>query len=171
MLLVLTVDYLGRPGRIVPGTGRGSASDAPLASEFAWMAERDSVLWVFVGGLAFVAAGGVGMYQDRRLHTTGKRVPGIVVDHHWESSGKDGGRSCFPVVEFRTVDGRVVRAKTRVGGSPIAGVGEQVPVLYAPDNPENLRIDTWAGRATWMSVVAIVLGLGLIAWSVYHGEV
>lgn len=75
-------------------------------------------MWVFVGGLAFVAAGGLGMYQSWRLNRTGKRVPGIVVDLHWRSAGKDGGQVCYPVVEFRTVDGPVIRAETRVGGSP-----------------------------------------------------
>lgn len=69
-------------------------------------------MWVFLGGLAFTAVGGWGMYQAWRLNRIGERVSGVVVALHWESAGRHG-QTCHPVVEFRTVDGRVVRTSTR----------------------------------------------------------
>ncbi|MER5393645.1 DUF3592 domain-containing protein [Saccharopolyspora sp. NPDC002686] len=129
-----------------------------------------SVLWVILGGLVFVLAGGWAAYQGWRLNRTGERVPGTVVDLHWRhSTGSHRNRRiCYPVVEFWTAEGRLVRAKTRVGGSSSPEKGAQVQVLYDPAKPEEVVIDTASGRANWLPLVAVVVGLGLIVWVIMH---
>lgn len=124
-------------------------------------------LWVFVVGLAFVAAGGWGLYRDRRLSRRGERAPGVVVDHHWRAPSN----ICHLVVEFRTADGQVARASTGVGSKPpAAAVGERVPVVYDPEDPKRVEVDSWTGRALWMPVLVGVGGLGILVWAIYHGK-
>lgn len=129
-------------------------------------------MWVLVGGLAFVVAGGAGIYQDRRLNRTGVRVSGTVVDVRWKPAGKDGGQIPNPVVEFRTAGGRVVRTTTRTAGGRLnLAVGTHVPLVHLPNDPEHVNIDTRSGRASWLPVLVLMIGLGLITWAVHHGEV
>lgn len=127
-------------------------------------------MWVLVSGLAFTAAGGLGVYQSWRLNRTGARVSGTVVDFRWKPGGRGGGQICHPVVEFRTAGGQIVRTETGVGGSATPGVGTRVPLVHDPERPTHVNIDTWSGRATWIPVVALVIGLGLIARVVCTGQ-
>ena len=103
-------------------------------------------MWVFLSGMVFAAVGVWGMYRDWRLNRAGERVPGVVVDLRWES-GVGNSDMCYLVIEFRTVDCRVIQTSTRIGsGSPMAGLGDRVDVLYDPNKPERVSINTWSGR-------------------------
>jgi hypothetical protein len=117
----------------------------------------------------FVAGGSYGIYQYRRLSRTGVRVSGTVVDLRWKisSSGESRVRVAHPVLSFRTLDGREIRAETGVGSSRvIAWPGEQVPVIYDPRNPAKAEINTRAGRPWWLLVLCVAAGAALIGYGV-----
>jgi hypothetical protein len=64
-------------------------------------------------------------------------------------------------VRFRLEDGRTHEAnvaEVRLGTSKLA-IGATLPVVYARDNPNDVRTPlTWAGIKYWLSVLGIGLG-------------
>jgi len=71
-----------------------------------------------------------------------------------------------PVVSFQTVDNRTIRL-TSSGASypPKYRVGEQVEVIYDPQEPENAKIKSF--ESLWLGVVISgAIGLGFLGFSV-----
>lgn len=67
-----------------------------------------------------------------------RHAEGTIVDLAPASRGYD------PVVEFTVPDGDKVRIKGWVGSNAsVFPLGEQVPVRYNPDNPQDAVIDTY----------------------------
>lgn len=128
------------------------------------------VLMLF-GGLGFLSGGVVIFYQDRHRVRHGRRAGAEVVDLVRERShGPDGGGWVYyPVVRFHTEDRQEVVARTRVGSSPpIARPGDQVRIRYEIGNPQNMAIDTIAGRGLVLGGLATLAGLGTLAYMIYH---
>jgi hypothetical protein len=75
--------------------------------------------------------------------------------------------SVFPVIAFTTRDGREVEFEALVGGTtPDYELGEQVRVMYDPENPTEARI----GETENLWGIPIVLGsFGLIAIAIGLG--
>ena len=61
------------------------------------------------------------------------------------ASGKIVAAEYYPLVEFTTADGTVIRFNNAVHSS-FWGVGDSVPVAYDPTNPQNASVDRFAGR-------------------------
>jgi hypothetical protein len=61
------------------------------------------------------------------------------------ASGKIVAAEYYPLVEFTTADGTVIRFTNAVHSSSL-GVGDSVPVAYDPTNPQNASVDRFAGR-------------------------
>jgi hypothetical protein len=113
-------------------------------------------------GLVFAVIGaGIGL-ADRRMQRTGERVTGIVAKYIPEID-------LYQVVlKFKTIDGREILAPIPIKSNPpIARLGERVPVIYDPANPQHATIDSWAGRALSLAVTLLVIGLAVFAWGVY----
>lgn len=90
-------------------------------------------------GLAGLVATGISIAVVAGL-TSGmsRHAEGTIVDLAPASRGYD------PVVEFTVPDGDKVRIKGWVGSNASAfPLGEQVPVRYNPDNPQDAVIDTY----------------------------
>ncbi|TKK86134.1 DUF3592 domain-containing protein [Herbidospora galbida] len=69
----------------------------------------------------------------------------------------------LPVLRFRTAEGRVVEARSPVGGNPApAAKGDRVGVLYDPADPSDVRIDTVTGHGTTAGRWLTGLGAGLL---------
>lgn len=63
----------------------------------------------------------------------------------------------YPVVEYRTATGELIRFESTLGGNPPAfQAGDQVEVLYDPQAPQSALVDTWEH---WLPVY-IFLGAG-----------
>src|SRR3974390_1194455 len=89
-----------------------------------------------------------------RLQRNGVAAEGHVIRL---DRGSKGAR--FPVVEFQTQSGESVTFKSRSGSSPPSfRVGESVPVLYNPNDPQHASINTswqlWGG-----AFIAVILGV------------
>ena len=108
-----------------------------------------NIMWVVL--LAGAAALGRALWQWRRareLHERGVAVMGVVTDIRasWTSSGETQLSKC--VLRFETPDGRTVETVSSEvpGHSPRAEVGESVPVVYDPDDPQRARIEGISGN-------------------------
>ncbi|MFT3744598.1 MAG: DUF3592 domain-containing protein [Pyrinomonadaceae bacterium] len=91
-------------------------------------------------------------FEQHSMPTTGK-----VVDHE---IGDQRGRPRFPVVEFRTQNGKKWRFTSDFGANPASDkVGDQLPIRYLKTDPSKARIEK-AWRVWWDAVG--LGGLGLI---------
>ncbi|MBO2464812.1 DUF3592 domain-containing protein [Actinomadura sp. LCR2-06] len=75
------------------------------------------------------------------------------------------------MLEFRTADGREIRTRTDVGGWFPRREGREVPVLYDPEDPEQVRIDDFRGRGNFDDLffavggaAFAVIGLSALGW-------
>lgn len=84
---------------------------------------------------------------------------GVIVDR-LESSDSEAGTLYQVVVEFQTREGQTVRWTDSIASNPAAGdVGDQIPMKYNPDDPNEARI----ARAFRMWFATVFLsGMGLI---------
>jgi hypothetical protein len=120
-----------------------------------------NIMWPVL--LVGAAALGRALWQWRRareLHETGVAVMGVVTDVRvsWKSSGDSSHRIVKCVLRFDTEDGRTVETVSSevAGSSARAEVGESVPVLYDPDDPQRARIEGISGNEvfTWIAMGA-----------------
>ncbi len=86
-----------------------------------------------------------------------------------EQKDKDEGTVYFPVFTFTDAQGTVHTIHSSSGSSPPDyEVGDSVPVLYSPNDPENAKIDSFF--SVWgISLITGILGgiylpAGLIVW-------
>jgi hypothetical protein len=77
----------------------------------------------------------------------GAAVPGEaeVTDVRWKTVGPlpERDRLAYPLLRFALPDGSVYEARSEVA-APAAEVGDHVPVLYLPENPSRVRVDSQA---------------------------
>jgi hypothetical protein len=100
-------------------------------------------------------------FAERAIHTTGQ-VTGFV-----ERMSKQ--RTFFYTkFSFKTTDGRVIEITSRVsdGDKPQESIGDAVPVLYDPEDPQRAHIDDFSqGKLlTWALAIFGGLHLGLGLW-------
>lgn len=98
-----------------------------------------------------------------------QKTSGRVVDIVSESV-TPGNPYYFPVVEFRTPNGKTVRFKSQAGSYPKhPSKGETVRVMFDPARPGNGEIeDVWAkwfvpGGLAFLGLIALLLG-GMIQY-------
>ncbi|MGH3729193.1 MAG: DUF3592 domain-containing protein [Micromonosporaceae bacterium] len=119
---------------------------------------------VFVAvGVGFAAIGQYLVRSARKLASVGVRVPGEVIGMRVDQSAEVGRGSDYPILRFRTVDGRDVETSSDIGTDPApAHEGDQVTVLYDPADPRTARIDSTLGRGSGIGW-ACLIGGGLLA--------
>lgn len=111
----------------------------------------------------FFAAGIVGLGVSSWLATGTLHLQqnGLTANGHVIRFERDSKGYYFPVVEFQTPDGQRIMFKSRSGSSPPSfHVGESVPVLYDPDDPQQASIRTFGqlwGGALITGIFAVVL--------------
>lgn len=119
-----------------------------------------SLLPVIVGFLLFSMA--VIMYIRIRLFiNTAQEVKGTVVEMVYRrKSTKRSGGGYLPVYQFRTVDGKKITAKDSLSRNPPQfQVGQEIDVLYNPENPHHARINKWVNL---YFLPALLGGIGLL---------
>lgn len=110
-------------------------------------------------GLCFVAAGVLAyVYMDRFIGT-GQEASGVVVEVVYETGSRES--RMHPVVRFRTADGREVLGRS--GQHYNSKVGQALPVVYDPENPEHVEIGTLAEVRRFRTIIAAICVLfGLV---------
>lgn len=119
----------------------------------------------WLGGALLLLALGFGLRSWNATRTLLKAT--ATVTDNATAFAPAGGVLYFPRIRFRTRQGAIVLVLTRKGDEdPEFAAGEQVPVLYAVNNPQDAIIATrWrVYRAAILSGIAgvILLDLGLL---------
>ncbi|QKK01967.1 MAG: DUF3592 domain-containing protein [Pseudomonadota bacterium] len=107
-------------------------------------------------------------FKARALATKGTVVE-VVSDYNSTSDGSS--YTYHPVVEFETAAGKRTEFTDRSGSSPPAySGGEQVAVLYDPDNPRKAQIDRgWLDRLPMLGLMAVgILVLLQSMWTYFR---
>jgi hypothetical protein len=119
-----------------------------------------------VGGVLFLAGCpffGIGAYEavEAQQETqTFIAVTGTVVDNSYQTTYNNGNEegAYYPVVEFTVSTGEKVRFTDGVGSlPPDYEAGEQVPVLYNPEDMHEARLNTWK-RVWFVPTLLICIG-------------
>ncbi len=118
-------------------------------------------------GPFLVFRGIVSLRADSRFQRIAQRAVGVVTevrhDHSTETSHH------YPVVRFNLPDGRTVEAVATQGAAPGSGSeGDQVNLLYNPENPTDIRIAGFMGSGqmggialTFIGVMFVLMGVGI----------
>ena len=118
--------------------------------------------WAPWGALAIavvvLVAGAATLVHTIRFVQGADRAAGTVIELRSEVS--DGDEVFYPVVRFTTAEGRSVEFVSSSGSSPPSeSVGDEVEVLYDPDDPNDAQLSGFFHLWLW----PLVLGpLGLI---------
>jgi Protein of unknown function (DUF2510)/Protein of unknown function (DUF3592) len=135
------------------------------------------VLWVgiFVTvGIGFVIRTRQLSRRVERLRRSGFRTSAVVVDYEYRRD-EDGDQIPYPLVRFQRPDGRLVTAGTDFGGSFVPAIGEVVEVLFDPERPAEVHIDSrhydrvnrvmgWVGWGMIVVVALVAATVGLLFW-------
>ena len=113
----------------------------------------------FVG---FCLWGVYAAYISWQLEQNGVKTSGTVVRLE-ESDSSEGGCCVYsPVVEFVAKDEQTYSFESSNASDPPAyEVGEEVPVLYDPANPDTAQINKWSER--WLFPLIIIPAMILTA--------
>lgn len=109
---------------------------------------------LILGGFVFTAIGGFLTYQQRSMEQQGIAVPGQVIDLQ-ENYDSDGS-TYTPVVQFKTKSGQTVEFTSTYSSNPPAyQVGQNVTVVYLPDQPEQAVIQ---GEGQLLRIIFMISG-------------
>jgi len=117
-------------------------------------------------GIALAAGGAYFAFIQISLSLRGEVVWGEVVQLEPGSSTSASGQAAlFPLVSFQAGNGAPVTFRHRTGGNPpLYSVGDKVPVIYLPDQPDQALI--MEGGMNWvLPGVLLLLGPLLIVLS------
>jgi Protein of unknown function (DUF3592) len=116
-------------------------------------------------GLAIVYGGGVELVSWFRSRARLRTVTGVVVRHARPGPVGPANLSRSAIVQFTAEDGRVVEVVSSAWSYPPPQVGQRLPVLYDPADPEGSA--DRAGVRTFKVVVSpvlIAIGVGFIVF-------
>ncbi len=122
-------------------------------------------------GAGFVAIGIRTRRSSRAFMARAVRVPGLVVDlelhrGRYHKAGDVDSGVWVPRLEFTTVEGRPVQTLAMYGSVPApARRGEQVMVLYDPEQPTRVQVaDRKLASGGCLSVAMLVAGTGALVF-------
>lgn len=129
---------------------------------------RIIALLVVLFGLIFAATGGGLTFYAYTFSKTAIPTSGVVVDMEvsWSSSGSSSNSSSptyKPTISFFDQNGTAQRAQTFLSSSGYNyPMGTKLNILYNPDKPSSLRIDSWF--AVWgFGLIFLVIGVFIMA--------
>jgi len=112
-----------------------------------------------IGGALAVAWAVLAYRAQRRFLLRALQVIGVVQSLRAEKLQRT--TIYFPVIQFTTVSGMTVRAESKTSKSGLF-IGQKIPVLYDPNDPKNLEINSFWSRwvLVWIAAFLAVLLLG-----------
>jgi hypothetical protein len=116
-------------------------------------------------GLAFLAVGGVLLRSKALLREYGGRTTGTIISLRARGRLSDAASAVHTwaadvaTIRFRTRTGDEVVASSELRGDEApARPGDRVRILYDPDDPQRMQIDTTLGRGVLTAVWLLALG-------------
>lgn len=126
-----------------------------------WKRTEGRILVAF--GLLFLLVGLVLLAREIAFQREAISGSGSVVELR-VTEGVDGPNTS-PIVEFKTLEGTPIRFQG-ASTSPAPMLGEAVPIIYRPDDPQHARINTIVQRWLFPCVFS-PLGLLLLLPGIY----
>jgi hypothetical protein len=125
-----------------------------------------SIIFAFIGAGLLLGAIALGV-STRKFIATAKHAEGTVTELLEKRDKDDGSITYTPVVGFIAASGANVSFTSSFSSKPAAyDVGEKVGVLYAPDDPNDARIDGFG--SLWLGPL-ILGGLGVVFGGIGFG--
>lgn len=153
------------PARVTPIEQIIATPDAQQRAQAQAQSNRKAAPLVGLFAVALLAAGLYVATDLWRLETSGLRAPGTVVRLKAESSSGDSSSSYHPVVRFRTDRNVTIEFKDSVGTNPPSyRPGDEVTVLYRPDDPRRHAIIDRGPLLNWAIPAVLLLGAALLGW-------
>ena len=87
---------------------------------------------------------------DRAFRRAAAPAEAEITDIRWKTVGPlpERDRLAYPLLRFALPDGSVYETRSEVGGASRLEVGDRVGVLYLPDDPSRVRVDSQASPST-----------------------
>jgi Protein of unknown function (DUF3592) len=101
--------------------------------------------WLMVVGWLWLLFGRWKRRRIERLRQVGYKTSGVVVGHDYIHSSSMDAPVPVPLVQFQAPDGRLVTASSDVANMAAPRKGDRVTVLFDPDRPKQVHIDSGAG--------------------------
>lgn len=135
-----------------------------VSSERRWKRTEGRILVAF--GLLFLLVGLILLAREMVFQREAISGRGSVVELRVTESVD--GPMTSPVVEFQTPEGTTFRCEG-TATSPAPRLGEAVPIIYRPDDPQHARINTFVQR--WLFPACFTpVGLLLVLAGTYLGR-
>jgi len=121
-----------------------------------------------IAGLCVLFAGFVSWYNTRNFLARCVKTKGVVVSHHHQTSDDEDGKttSIFPIFRFNhPKTGMEYTVRSNISG--LMQEGQEIEILYDPENPKNAKINKLSH--TWMiPIIVTIMGvffsfLGILA--------
>ena len=121
--------------------------------------------WVFfLIGLAFLAVSFYVLSQKIYFRYTAQTATATVVDFEADAGGDDDSELPFPVVDFSTAQGELVRVSGPAGSIlPTYQLGHQLKLRYNPAHPRQVEFPDFLSRWGAVLLGAVLGGMGTVA--------
>ncbi|MEO5979598.1 MAG: DUF3592 domain-containing protein [Chryseolinea sp.] len=104
----------------------------------------------------FIVMGAIILRDGGFIFPYGKKADAVIFKNNFSTSGSDGG-TYYPVVKFLTDKQEWITQEMRDGFNPPIPEGTKVEVLYDPENPTDVAINS-SIRLRILPTIFIVLG-------------
>jgi hypothetical protein len=118
----------------------------PARPTLAW---RIGLALVVVACVMFICAASLEV-ETRQFVANARTTPGRVIRLERSSSGRSS--IYYPIVQFRTAEGQIVKFRSSLAN--VAALGQAVQVLYAPTDPSDAHIDSYKTLWFWPTLFA-----------------
>jgi hypothetical protein len=131
----------------------------------------DSDLVLILTSSVFIVIGVVSWQKGSYLRRHGKKAGGIIFKNNFKGAGSRDNGLYFPVVRFLTDKQEWITQETNVGHVTPCDEGEKVEVLYDPENPTYVEINSTL-NLKFIPVLFASLGvIGLIAGALLYLDI
>src|SRR5262245_42064273 len=126
----------------------------------------DVATWLKIGlpalvGIALLVVAALVHLRSRAVFKKGITTTGVIVRFAARDSGADDGTVRAPIVKFKTRTGEDIEFESSLGSSPMPyGKGEEVPVVYSPEYPQQAEISQ--PMALW-GMELVLGGFGILS--------
>jgi hypothetical protein len=122
----------------------------------------NSYWWSFLFGIIFFVVGIYILRKEIALRKNGVRATGVIVDVIRERS--EDGTLFRPVVQFTTHEGQKIVWRCSWGGTHWkTSRGEQMRIIYDPQNPQEVIRSNWSSAVSAVAFVSAGVLLCIIS--------
>lgn len=116
------------------------------------------VLAISIGAIAI----GIHLWQKgNHLLTNGKKAKAVIFKNNYSSNAGDGGMY-YPVVRFLTDKQEWITQELSIGYSPAKKEGTKLEVIYDPDDPTDVEINSTFQLEILPRILVIIGVCGLV---------